>query len=222
MRTAAWTRSVSVLDRLSAVLDAFGGDGEGLSVSELARRANLPKSTVSRIAADLVEQGYLDREGAMLHLGVRLFELGQNVARPQRLRRLSRPFLARLRDATGHDVRLAVPDGGQVVIVAHLRARDASGTAPTIGERLPRHGTALGAAIDAFADEGRLPGGGDVGDLRTRLHGDALCLAVPVVDRQHAVAAVSVGCERGAVDHAAVAPLLRSAASGLSRCLSAA
>ncbi len=221
MRTAAWTRSVSVLDRLSAVLDAFGVDGEGLSVSELARRANLPKSTVSRIAADLVEQGYLDREGAMLHLGVRLFELGQNVAHPQRLRRLSRPFLARLRDATGHDVRLAVPDGDQVVIVAHLRARDAAGSAPTIGERLPRRDSALGAAIDAFPDGGRSPGGGDVGELRARTHGDAICLAVPVVDRQHPIAAMSVGGEQDAVDHGIVAPLLRSAASGLSRRLSA-
>ena len=65
MRTADWTDSVSVLDRLTAVLDAFGDD-DGLGVSEIARRANLPKSTVSRIVTDLVRQRYLDREGFRL------------------------------------------------------------------------------------------------------------------------------------------------------------
>ena len=76
MRTADWTDSVSVLDRVTAVFEAFGEHDEGLGVSELARRANLPKSTVSRIAADLVEQRFLDRDGDKLYLGVRLFELG--------------------------------------------------------------------------------------------------------------------------------------------------
>ena len=66
MRTANWTDSVSVLDRVTAVFDAFGDDDHGLGVSELARRANLPKSTVSRIAADLVAQRFLDRDGELL------------------------------------------------------------------------------------------------------------------------------------------------------------
>ena len=87
MRTADWTDSVSVLDRVTAVFEAFGEHDEGLGVSELARRANLPKSTVSRIAADLVGQRFLDRDGDKLYLGVRLFELGQTVEQPRRLRR---------------------------------------------------------------------------------------------------------------------------------------
>ena len=77
MRTADWTDSVSVLDRVTAVFDAFGEQDDGLGVSELARRANLPKSTVSRIAADLVAQRFLDRDGDKLYLGVRLFELAR-------------------------------------------------------------------------------------------------------------------------------------------------
>ena len=71
MRTADWTDSVSVLDRVTAVFEAFGEHDEGLGVSELARRANLPKSTVSRIVADLVGQRFLERDGDKLYLGVR-------------------------------------------------------------------------------------------------------------------------------------------------------
>ncbi|MFC8683509.1 IclR family transcriptional regulator [Microbacterium ureisolvens] len=151
MRTAGWTDSVTVLDRLTAVFDAFGEDDEGLGVSELARRANLPKSTVSRIAGDLVAQRLLDREGDKLYLGVRLFELAQTVEKPRRLRHLALPVMTELRDVTGHTVSLGVLDGSDVVILGVVRA--AGGCAPPagIGGRLPAHATALGKALLAFS-----------------------------------------------------------------------
>ena len=151
MRTADWTESVSVLDRVTAVFEAFGEHDEGLGVSELARRANLPKSTVSRIAADLVEQRFLDRDGDMLYLGVRLFELGQTVEQPRGLRRLALPVMTDLRDTTGQTVHLAVLEGIDVVFIAIVRG----GAMPTplarVGARLPAHATALGKAILAFS-----------------------------------------------------------------------
>ena len=121
MRTADWTESVSVLDRVTAVFEAFGEHDEGLGVSELARRANLPKSTVSRIAADLVGQQFLDRDGDKLYLGVRLFELGQTVEQPRRLRQLALPVMTDLRNATGQTIHLAVLEGIDVVFIAIVR-----------------------------------------------------------------------------------------------------
>ena len=38
---------LGVLDRMTAILDAFDEDDRGLGLSELATRAGLPKSTVS-------------------------------------------------------------------------------------------------------------------------------------------------------------------------------
>jgi len=151
MRTADWTESVSVLDRVTAVFEAFGEHDEGLGVSELARRANLPKSTVSRIAADLVEQRFLDRDGDLLYLGVRLYELGQTVEQPRRLRRLAFPVMADLRDATGQTVHLAVLDGTDVVFIAIVRAGPVPSPLARVGGRLPAHATALGKAILAFS-----------------------------------------------------------------------
>lgn len=151
MRTANWTDSVSVLDRVTAVFDAFGEEDEGLGVSELARRANLPKSTVSRIAADLVAQRFLDRDGDRLYLGVRLFELGQTVQQPRRLRRMALPVMTELRDVTGQTVHLAVRDASDVVFVAIVRGPQPSKPLARIGSRLPAHATALGKAIMAFS-----------------------------------------------------------------------
>ena len=151
MRTADWTDSVSVIDRVTAVFDAFGEQDEGLGITELARRANLPKSTVSRIAADLVAQRFLDRDGDKLYLGVRLFELAQTVEQPRRLRHVALPVMSELRDVTGQTVNLAVLEGADVVFVAILRGEPASKPLARVGGRLPAHATALGKAILAFS-----------------------------------------------------------------------
>ena len=151
MRTADWTEAVSVLDRVTAVFEAFTEHDEGLGVSELARRANLPKSTVSRIAADLVVQRFLDRDGDKLYLGVRLFELGQTVEQPRRLRQLALPVMTDLRNATGQTVHLAVLEGADVVFIAIVRGESTATPLARVGGRLPAHATALGKAILAFS-----------------------------------------------------------------------
>ena len=155
MRTAEWTEAVSVLDRVTAVFEAFTEYDEGLGVSELARRANLPKSTVSRIAADLVEQRFLDRDGDKLYLGVRLFELGQTVEQPRRLRQLALPVMTDLRDATGQTVHLAVLEGTDVVFIAIVRGEPTAKPLARVGGRLPAHATALGKAIAGVLAAGR-------------------------------------------------------------------
>lgn len=153
MRTAGWTNATSVLDRVTAVFDAFGAHDEGLGVSELARRANLPKSTVSRIATELVAQRMLDRDGDKLYLGVRLFELGQTVEEPRRLRRIALPLMAELRNTTGHTVHLAMREGNDVVVIAIIRGTPGPKPTTMIGDRIPAHASALGKAILAFSSE---------------------------------------------------------------------
>lgn len=152
MRTASWTDAVSVLDRMSALFDAFGGHDEGLGISELARRAGLPKSTVSRIATELVAQGFLDRDGDKLYLGVRLWELGQTVQQPRELRKHALPVMRQLRDATRMTVSLGVLDKDDVIVIAVLQAPSFTPPPLRIGARLPAHATAMGKSILAFSN----------------------------------------------------------------------
>ena len=44
-------RSASVLDRIFAILDAVKESGGSISITELAARTGMPKSTVSRLVA---------------------------------------------------------------------------------------------------------------------------------------------------------------------------
>jgi IclR family transcriptional regulator, acetate operon repressor len=250
MRTADWTDSVSVLDRVTAVFDAFGEQDEGLGVSELARRANLPKSTVSRIAADLVAQRFLDRDGDKLYLGVRLFELAQSVEQPRRLRHFALPVMAELRDATGQTVNLAVLEGADVVFVAIVRREPTSKPLSRIGGRLPAHATALGKAILAFSPQEvieRILQGGlemrtphtitgptalqrELADVRRlgvatekeECANDRACAASPILGHGGApIAAISVTGSVSDVVPERMAPAVRSAAMTLSRRLDA-
>ena len=220
MRTASWTESVSVLDRMTAILDAFGELGEGLGVTELARRANLPKSTVSRIAADLVEEGYLDRVNTHLYLGLRLFELGQNVEQPRRLRRLAITAMTALRDATGQNVQLAIADDDEVVIIANANGRETEHPVARIGERLPRASTALGTAFDMITQHSA-HGRADVVPVAEVVHGEHTCLASPVHERGVVIAALSVSGFTRELNTADVAPVLRRAVAALTKRIAA-
>ena len=248
MRTADWTDSVSVLDRVTAVFDAFGEQDEGLGVSELARRAHLPKSTVSRIAADLVSQRFLDRDGDKLFLGVRLFELAQTVEQPRRLRHFALPVMTELRDATGQTVNLAVLEGADVVFIAIVRG--ASKPVARIGGRLPAHATALGKAILAFSPPGviepvihaglevRTPYAiaepsallreltdirrVGVATVKEECGNDRACAAGPILDHGGLpLAAISVAGSTSNVIPDRVAPSVRAAAITLSRRMTA-
>ncbi|WP_344989837.1 IclR family transcriptional regulator, partial [Tsukamurella soli] len=137
----------SVVRRVSALLAAFRPDEVAVGVNELARRTGIPKASVSRLVAELVEEGLLERSGGRVGLGLRLFELGERASRRRSMREVALPFLADLRAATGQTVHLAVLDGAEVVYVEILRGRDGPWLPSGVGGRLPAHATGVGKAL---------------------------------------------------------------------------
>ena len=153
VRAAPDSDAVGVLDRMTAILEAFDDDDHGLRLSELATRACLPKSTVSRLVSTLVRERYLERDGQVIHLGLRLFELGQLADQPRELRAAALPVMADLRNRTSETVSLAIPDGREMVCIALVRGQRSSPPTSRIGGRIPIHATALGKAVLAFSDD---------------------------------------------------------------------
>ena len=73
--------STWVVRRLAAVLDAFRTGDVYLGVNEIARRTDLPKSTVSRLVKDMHEAGFLERKDQKVGLGLQMFEWGERASR---------------------------------------------------------------------------------------------------------------------------------------------
>ena len=115
--------SASVLDRIIAILDAVRESRGSISITELAARTALPKSTVSRLVAAMIQQRYLERPEDGVTLGLRLFELGARASVPRRLIAAAAPVIKNLWDLTGERVGLWVHQGTDMVSIAAVPGR---------------------------------------------------------------------------------------------------
>lgn len=146
----------SAVSKALALLQAFGDEAYvGVGVSELARRADLSKSTAFRLLGVLQEDGAVERAGSRYRLGRMIQDLGEShQSDPHaRLRDALTPFLAELYTLTRQTVHLAVLAGTDVVylnkLYGHLQVRSPS----RIGGRAPSYCTGVGKALLAFAPD---------------------------------------------------------------------
>ena len=110
----------SVAERISAIIDAFDAQSPTLTLSQMTERTGLPKSTVHRMADQLVDLRWLERTTTGYRLGIRFFEVGGLVHTRSNLRERSLPYLQDLQAATRHSVHLSILEGGDVVILEKL------------------------------------------------------------------------------------------------------
>src|SRR5699024_9524246 len=139
-----------------ALLNAFGDDSmTGVGVSELARRADMPKSTACRLLASLQDSGAVERAGSAYRLGPMIRSLGEPPESELhgRLRAVLTPFLATLFELTRQTVHLAVLDGTDVVYLNKLYGHLAVRSPSRIGGRVPAYCTGVGKVLLAFEPE---------------------------------------------------------------------
>jgi len=140
----------SVLGRAGLVMNAFRERGSTLSLADLTELSTLPKSTVHRLADQLIELGWLERCQMGYRLGLRVFELGSLVERRRCLSAAAVPHLQELVTRYRLSAHLGIIDADEVLVLDVLPAR---GTRLHVqqGSRQPLHCTALGKALLAHA-----------------------------------------------------------------------
>src|SRR5690242_14450324 len=111
---------VSAVRKALAILSTFTVFQPEWSLSALARRLHLPKSTTHNLLRtlqtfDLVQQ---DRERRAYRLGPRALEMGLTFSQSSEVLAQARPVLRRLAQSTGETVKLGVLSNDQVLIVA--------------------------------------------------------------------------------------------------------
>lgn len=148
------SNQVTAVRKALALLAAFRGTTRDIGLSDLSRRAGLPKSTAFRLLADLESAGFVEREESMYRLGLSLFELGARVSfnRPNGLRDIAMHDLSQLYVATGLTVHLAVLSGSEIVYIERMQGGRPTRILTIPGARRAASCTALGKAILAFSD----------------------------------------------------------------------
>ena len=239
------TASPSVLLKAFDVLGSFSQSRRVLTLSELARRSGLPKSTVHRVLSMLIDLRAVERVDLGYRMGLRMFAMG-SCSSEVALRDLALPHLEQLRRVTGQTVHLAVADGTDVVYLEKLSGPRMAATPAVVGGRLPATTTGVGKALLAFgagyfdptaplerrttmsiahpesvlAALAEIKRTGLAWDREEAVSGLA-CVAVPVVVGSQAVAAVSVAYPAQLGSGQALVHPLREAAGSIARAMAA-
>lgn len=148
--------SRGAVDKALSLLRCFTThNAMGIGLSELARRADLSKTTAHRLLGTLVTNGALERSGDVYRLGPLFFELMTERGRrhSELVSEQLTPYLAALFERTRHTVHLAYLDSNEVVYANKLFSARRVEAPSRIGGRAPAHCTGVGKAMLAF-DEG--------------------------------------------------------------------
>lgn len=142
------------------VLEATAANGGSATLSEIARKTALPRSTAHHLLRALVEFGYLvqDGEARRYRLGPKLFRLTGRTWTKEQLADISLPFLDELSRRTGEGTSLAILHDGVVTIVAKRDPEGPVRVVQEVGATRPIYCTAVGKALAAWLPEGELEG----------------------------------------------------------------
>jgi IclR family transcriptional regulator, acetate operon repressor len=137
------------LDKALGVLELIGGAPGGMSNADLLEVAGLPKTTLYRILATLVERGLVRRDPVkrVYRLGFRYLELVRNAYLQPDLVAAASSELRSLRDLTGETAYLAVLDGASVMSLERCDGAHSKRSAAALGQSKPLHCTGQGKAI---------------------------------------------------------------------------
>ena len=104
--------------RSMEVLQLVADSGVALSRAELLKRCGLTRPTLYRVIASLQAEGMIEASGDNRYrLGGRLVSLARLALAQNDVRKIAEPYLARLRDATGETVHLAIRSGDELVYI---------------------------------------------------------------------------------------------------------
>jgi DNA-binding IclR family transcriptional regulator len=150
----AATHGVSVTTRALNVLGAFDANHVTLTLSELARRSDLPLATAHRLVGELVTWGALVRSSSgSYEIGQRIWELGLLAPVPAGLRQVAAPFLQDVYKATFATVHFAVREGTKALYLDRISGNDSIPLVSRVGGRLPLHTTGVGKVLLAHAPD---------------------------------------------------------------------
>jgi IclR family transcriptional regulator, acetate operon repressor len=133
------------------------GPADGMTLADLAKAADLPKSTVVRLLPPLVGEGLLAYAGARYRLGPSTASYGGRYLEGLDVRTAARGPLERLAAGSGETAHLVLLDGTEVVYVDKVESSSPVRMYSRIGIRRPLYCTAVGKALLERHEDDLLP-----------------------------------------------------------------
>jgi DNA-binding IclR family transcriptional regulator len=146
---------VPSLERGLKILELLAKSRAGLSLSQVTRQLNLPKSSVHCLLRTFENAGYVYRDSVCgkYRVSLSICELARQALQGISLRDQARTDLRKLAERTGLTVHMAVLEQGSCVLIEKVTPPGVSRTATWIGKQLALHCTAVGKALLAYSNE---------------------------------------------------------------------
>ena len=153
--------------RVLDILVDLASAPDGMPFAELARRQQLPKSSLHGLLAVLTDRGFVefDPQRRTYALGIRTWEIGQAYLRHRDLVREALPLMEHVVSEINETVQLAALDGIENVYLAKVDCSHPIRLQSEVGKRLHAHATGLGKVLLAFLPDA---------ELRARFNGKPL------------------------------------------------
>ncbi len=137
--------SIRAVDRVCDLIEALRESPEGIPLTALASRVDMPKSSVLRYLFALETRRFVEKDAAgLFRLGVALRTDLRAYA--DELRLVATPYLEAIRDRFDETTNLGIIDGDEVLHVHVCESLQRIRLAARSGERAPLYTTAMGKA----------------------------------------------------------------------------
>jgi IclR family acetate operon transcriptional repressor len=146
---------IQSLRRAFDILTAIASNSNGVSLTEVALRVDLPKSTVSRMLSTLVALGAVEKLGGRegFRIGQTILAMASHTGTARTLIAIARPKLQWLAQHSGETTTLCVPDGDMAHYIDQANSPSFFQLRDWTGTHLPLHAAADGKLYLAFQPE---------------------------------------------------------------------
>ncbi|HQD39140.1 MAG: IclR family transcriptional regulator [Firmicutes bacterium] len=144
-------KPIQTLDRSLAILETLAQVGKPMSLSEVAEKVGLDRSTVYRFLGAMELRNLVQQdENNRYTLGLKMVELGYAALEEMDLRQIARPVLQQLMESCNETANLSVLVGTEVMYIDQVESSNMIKMFARIGSRAPAYATGAGKALLAF------------------------------------------------------------------------
>jgi len=144
------------LARGLSVINAFDDQRRQMTLSDVARAVDLPRATVRRALATLVELGYLEIEGRLFRPAPGILRLAIAYLSSNPVSSVLQPICERISRQVDASCSVAVLDGDEAVMIARAVPTRPSSVGLGVGYRLPVFCSALGRVLASTMSDSQL------------------------------------------------------------------
>ena len=135
------------LARGMQIIATFGSDAPSLTLSDVARRVDLPRATARRSLLTLAQLGYIREDGRLFSLTPRVLELASAYLSASPAAGVLQPCCERLAAEYNATFSVAALEGDYAVMVAYATPRRMYMETAGVGLRLPAFCSAVGRVL---------------------------------------------------------------------------